>query len=344
MTCDLPKVPFPPTHPSYQSCLCSHHSNTGTLWLVTRPRDTEMLCYPSERWLCECYCIVSVRRAGPLWMNEEMFYATAHKHNNLVWDQKTITKNTMFVSMLLNKKCSTRLSFRKLHRMESASCFSWSQHLQEVTLMTLSLRFIRSSLIYSGQSLLSSSLSVQPSIPISMSLALSSLLSTVCVCVCACYNWGSNGNALTQQQQRRQPVETKAGWFIAPYWEHKSHLQRRAFKRPASWQHLPFINDWAEPPTEPETTKLTHSPSNSSFVFTSLSPSRRLISIFLSLSVSHVTPSPSPASLCFCLVRLLLLLSIVLPPYLPPPWPPFSLFAGHGGTHSASVHVCGVNR
>lgn len=62
----------------------------------------------------------------------------------------------------------------------------------------------------------------------------------------------------------------KAGWFIASYWEHKSHLQRRAFKRPASWQHLPFINDWAEPPMEPETTKLTHFPTNSSFCFTSL--------------------------------------------------------------------------
>lgn len=61
----------------------------------------------------------------------------------------------------------------------------------------------------------------------------------------------------------------KAGWFIASYWEHKSHLQRRAFKRPASWQHLPFINDWAEPPMEPETTKLTRFPTNSSFCFPS---------------------------------------------------------------------------
>jgi len=112
--------------------------------------------------------------------------------------------------------------------------------------------------------------------------ALSLLLSTVCVCVCVCYRWGRDGCVLTrqQQQQQRQPVETKAGWFIAPYREHKSHLQRRAFKRPASWQHLPFINDWAEPPVEPETTKLTHSPSNSPFVSPSLSPSLRLISIF----------------------------------------------------------------
>lgn len=98
----------------------------------------------------------------------------------------------------------------------------------------------------------------------------------LCVCLnaCASYRWGRDGYVLTrqQQQQQRQPVETKAGWFIAPHWEHKSHLQRRAFKRPASWQHLPFINDWAEPPLEPETTKLTHSPSNSSFVSPLLLP------------------------------------------------------------------------
>lgn len=124
------------------------------------------------------------------------------------------------------------------------------------------------------------------------------LRTRVWICVCRC-RWGRDGFVLTRQQQQ-QPVETKAGWFIAPYREHKSHLQRRAFKRPASWQHLPFINDWAEPPTEPETTKLTHS--HLTLPLFQLPPSRHLISIFFfSPSISHIILSPSPSSPCFYL-------------------------------------------
>lgn len=174
--------------------------------------------------------------------------------------------------------------------------------------------------------------------PAMCSLLCSVFIAVHCVrvfgCVCRC-RWGRDGYVLTRQQQQQQPVETKAGWFIAPYREHKSHLQRRAFKRPASWQHLPFINDWAEPPTEPATTKLTHSPSNSSFVSPLLPPSLTP-SIppshfnFFSPSISRIILSPSPSSLCFCLP---LWLSKYCPPssYLSPPWPPFLHLQGMMG-------------
>lgn len=176
-----------------------------------------------------------------------------------------------------------------------------------------------------------------PSMPII--LPLGSVFIAICsdrLClslhVYGCYRWGKDGCVLMRQQQQQQPVETQAGWFITPYWEHKSHLQRRAFKRPAFWQHLPFINDWAEPPMEPETTKLTHSPPNSSFV----SPlSLCLISIFS--PYLHLA-SFSPQS-CFSLPSLSS--ALLLPPVCPYRGLPSSVHrAGWDARSGASLLAC----
>lgn len=180
---------------------------------------------------------------------------------------------------------------------------------------------------------------------------------SVCACVCwdgcACRRRGRDGYVLTrrQQQQQQQPVETKAGWFIALCREHKSHLQCRAFKRPASWQHLPFINDWAEPPMEPENTKLTHSPSNSSFV-SPLSPHLSLSFHFFPSPI-YLTHTSVPPSLNSESWEGLFLSKYPPTPFISPsssyqspPWPPSLHLRGmmgyshHIAQCSPSVYIC----
>lgn len=157
----------------------------------------------------------------------------------------------------------------------------------------------------------------------------------VCLDVFAHSRWGRDGYVSTRRQQ--QSAETKAGWFIAPYWEHKSHLQCCAFKRPASWQHLPFINDWAEPPMEPETTKLTHSQSYSSFVSPLSLPSCISFQFLLPI-LSHAPLSLYPLSPCFYLNITLLILAS----YLPPPQPRFLHLQGMMGcSHHIPVSASG---
>lgn len=69
-TCDLAEVPFPPTRPSYQYCLCPHHSNSGKLWFVTIGKTLVAI----QKWLCNYECIVMVKRTSILWMNEMIVY------------------------------------------------------------------------------------------------------------------------------------------------------------------------------------------------------------------------------------------------------------------------------
>lgn len=77
-TCDLAEVPFPPTRPSYQYCLCPHHSNSGKLWFVTIGKTLVAI----QKWLCNYECIVMVKRTSILWMNEMIVYTIWRNQEN----------------------------------------------------------------------------------------------------------------------------------------------------------------------------------------------------------------------------------------------------------------------